>query len=113
MSTSPQFEQLDPFEIPAGRRRSQEAYWRDLPKLLKMWFKRGKWVAYQGDECVGIHRDPGVLYRVCHRRGIGSDQFYVGRIEPQGEPPWAIIDIESGFEGPDDDCPENPAESVL
>ena len=34
--------------------RSQRAYWRDLPELLKDRRNRGKWVAYHGEERVAI-----------------------------------------------------------
>ena len=68
-----------------------------------MWFKKGKWVAYHGDERIGIHRDPDFLYRECYRRGIGKGEFFVGHIIARSQPPWAEIEIESGVEGPDDD----------
>src|SRR5262249_37760758 len=36
--------------IPPGIRRSQEAYWRDLPQLVKLKSRKRLWVAYHGDE---------------------------------------------------------------
>src|SRR5258708_5979138 len=47
--------------IPPGIRRSQEAFWRDLPELLKTkpwWTRKRDWVAYHGDERVGFPRPP-------------------------------------------------------
>ncbi len=40
--------------VPAGILRSQQAFWRDLPELLKNKNNHGKWVCYRGDERVGI-----------------------------------------------------------
>jgi hypothetical protein len=42
-----------PADIPPGLLRSQQAFWRDLPGLLKDHRTRGKWVAYHRDERVG------------------------------------------------------------
>src|SRR5258708_4895025 len=44
-------------EIPPGIRRSQEAYWRELPELLKTRRFRGQWVCYYGNERIGIARN--------------------------------------------------------
>src|SRR5262249_17934234 len=46
-----------PADIPPGLMRSQQAFWRDLPELLKDRRTRGKWVAYHGDEQVGVAAD--------------------------------------------------------
>src|SRR5882724_6130634 len=40
--------------VPPGILRSQQAYWRDLPELLKRWRYRGRWVCYHDDERIGI-----------------------------------------------------------
>src|SRR5258708_916221 len=42
--------------IPEGIRRSQEAFFRDLPELLKDRRLRGKWIAYHRDERIKIGR---------------------------------------------------------
>ena len=35
--------------------RSQQAFWRDLPELLKDERNHGKWVAYHGERAGGHH----------------------------------------------------------
>src|SRR4051812_28070386 len=44
----------DACPIPPGIRRSQEAYWRDLPELLKRKSRTRRWVGYHGDERIGF-----------------------------------------------------------
>ncbi|MFL5342981.1 MAG: hypothetical protein ACJ8F7_22850 [Gemmataceae bacterium] len=70
-------------------RRSMEAYWRDLPALLKSRY-RGQWVAYHGNERVGFARTQGDLVEECYRRGLAHEEFWVDRVEPLHQPPWAI-----------------------
>src|SRR4030081_3704704 len=41
-------------QIPEGIRRSQDAFFRDLPELLEDESLLGQWVAYHGDERVRI-----------------------------------------------------------
>jgi hypothetical protein len=56
--------------IPGGIRRSQDAFFRDLPELLKDESLLGQCVAYCGDERIGIapsderERISGCVYRV-------------------------------------------------
>jgi hypothetical protein len=71
--------------IPPGVRRSTEAFRRDLPELLKIrkWYRR--WVAYHGEERIGIARDPGDLYEECERRGLKREEFRVCCIVPEME----------------------------
>ncbi len=69
-------------EVPAGIRRSQEALRRDLPQLLENRRLRGQWIAYHGDERVGIARDEITLLRECIRRGFADDEYYIGMITP-------------------------------
>jgi hypothetical protein len=71
--------------IPPGIRRSTEAFRRDLPELLKnkKWY--GRWVAYHGEERIGIARDPVDLYEECKRRGLKRDEFRVCWIVPEME----------------------------
>jgi hypothetical protein len=80
-------------QIPPGIRRSQEAYWRDLPQLLQSRHK-GQWVAYHGDERVGFARSQDEIYRECFQRGYRDDDFYVARVTPHYHAPWEIIDID-------------------
>ena len=69
-------------EVPAGIRRSQEALRRDLPLLLENRRLRGRWIAYHGDERIGIARDKFILLRECIRRGFADDEYYIGMIIP-------------------------------
>jgi hypothetical protein len=63
------------FDIPEGVRRSQRAFLRDLPQLLKDESLRGKWVAYHGDERIGIASTEESLLQECLRRGLKKDQY--------------------------------------
>lgn len=84
--------------IPPGIRRSQEAYWRDLPGLLKRKSRTRRWVAYHGDECIGFAATSAELYQECmQRRGLREDEFYVDRLEPRPLPPWEAEECESPF----------------
>jgi uncharacterized protein YnzC (UPF0291/DUF896 family) len=83
----------DVVEIPAGIRRSQEAFWRDLSELLKSG-NRGKWVAYHGDERTGIGSTKTELIRDILGRGISRDNYFVGLIHPHELPPWETEEIE-------------------
>jgi hypothetical protein len=77
-----------PLEIPPGIRRSQEAFWRDLPELLKQRKLRGQWVCYHGDERVGVSKDDAELFRRCRERGLEESDFDVFVIEERETPPW-------------------------
>lgn len=85
------------FEIPPGIRRSQEAFWRELPELLKQRKLRKRWVCYHGDERVGIAKSATELVQECLRRGIKRTEFYVGWIEPRPVPPWEPEVIEESL----------------
>jgi hypothetical protein len=69
-------------EIPPGIRRSQEALRRDLPKLLEDHRLHGRWIAYHGNERIGIARDESTLIRECIGRGFADDEYYIGMIIP-------------------------------
>ncbi|HEV3261573.1 MAG TPA: hypothetical protein VG013_32280 [Gemmataceae bacterium] len=79
--------------IPPGILRSQEAFWRDLPELLTTKRDHGKWVAYHGDERIGIARTQRALIRECLRRGLSDDAYYLDVIEPHPLAPWEVEDI--------------------
>jgi hypothetical protein len=83
--------------IPPGIRRSQEAYWRDLPKLLKRKSRSRRWVGYHGDERIGFGATSAEVYQKCLRRGLQNDEFYVDRLEPRPLPPWEAEEIEAPF----------------
>jgi hypothetical protein len=76
--------------VPEGIRRSQEAFFRDLPELLKDRRLRGKCVAYHGDERIGIARDDKKLIRECLRRGLKRGEYDILIIEPQSAEPEEI-----------------------
>jgi hypothetical protein len=76
--------------IPEGIRKSQEAFFRDLPELLKDRRLVGKYIAYHGDERIGIARDDAPLIRECLRRGLERDEYDIHIIEPQSPDPEEI-----------------------
>ena len=79
--------------IPEGIRRSQEAFWRDLPKLLARRKLRGQWVCYRGDERIGIGRYEDLI-RECLQRGIRDEEYDLAIIEPRESPPWEPEEVE-------------------
>ncbi len=81
-------------QIAPGILRSMQAFWRDLPELLKVRRNRDKWVAYHGDERVGIAADDVTLIRELVRRKIRDDQYYLGTITPQDLAPWEEEEVE-------------------
>jgi hypothetical protein len=81
-------------EIPPGILRSQQAFWRALPELLRHKRNHGRWAAYNGDEWIGTARNDLELIREIKRRGVSDDDYYIGRIEPQDQAPWEPIEVE-------------------
>ena len=61
---------VEELHIPEGIRKSQEAFFRELPELLKDRKLRGKYVAYHGDDRVKIGRSEVEVIRECLRRGL-------------------------------------------
>src|SRR5438046_500005 len=55
--------------------RGREAFRRDFPQLLKK--HRGKWVAYSGDQQMGIARSDLDLYEQCFRSGLKRTEFVI------------------------------------
>lgn len=80
--------------IPPGILRSQQAFWRALPELLRNRRNRGRWAAFHGDEQIGVARTDMELVREIRRRGISSDDYYIGRIEPHDQAPWEPVEVE-------------------
>lgn len=76
--------------IPEGIRKSQEAFFRDLPELLKDRKLQGRYIAYHGDERIGIARDDEPLIRECLRRGLKREDYDILIIEPQSAEPEEI-----------------------
>jgi hypothetical protein len=69
------------FEIAPMVERSQAAFRRDLPDLMKTHYRL--WVAYHGDERIGFGRDKVDLYHECLRRGLNRHEFVVRSVEPE------------------------------
>jgi hypothetical protein len=100
-----------PTGIAPGILRSMQAFWRDLPELLKHRRNRGKWAAYHGEERVAIRKSDVDAYQECFRRGLKHDEFYVGWLkeDPEGIPPWGTLEGDWTFYEvtEDDDPPDN------
>jgi hypothetical protein len=95
LARAPHLDEAEPaFEIPPGIRRSQEAFWRDLPELLQKKKNHGQWVAYHGDERIGIGAYETLLREIL-RRGIPDDQYYKAQIRPRELPPWEPEEVEA------------------
>jgi len=77
-------------QVPEGIRKSQEAFFRDLPELLKDRRLRGKYVAYHRDERVKIGRSEIEVIRECLRRGLSDDEYDVFIVEPQSPEPEEV-----------------------
>jgi hypothetical protein len=52
------------------------------------------WVAYHGDECLGIAPHQATLIREALRRGLPAEAYYVALIRPRELPPWEPEEIE-------------------
>lgn len=62
---------------------ASRAFERELPQLLRDHFE--KWVAFRGDEQVGISNDKFELYKELSRKNIGREEVLIERILPQEE----------------------------
>jgi hypothetical protein len=69
--------------------RSVAAFRRDLPRLLEE--HPDQWVAYRGDEQVGIAATDLELYAECLKRW-DNGEFIVRRIEPELAPPGEPVE---------------------
>jgi hypothetical protein len=83
-----------PAAIPPGVLRSMQAFWRDLPELLKSSRNRGQWVVYHGEERVGVAADDVTLIRELLRRGVPDDAYYLATVRPRDLPPWEPEEVE-------------------
>jgi hypothetical protein len=77
-------------DIPEGILRSQDAFFRDLPELLKDESLRGQWVIYHGDERIGIAPSDEPLIRECLKRGLKRDEYDVFVIRPKSREPEVV-----------------------
>ncbi len=85
------------FKVSPIMLRSQQAFWRDLPELLKQRKLRRWWVCYHGDERIGVAKSDAELVRTCLKRGLERGQFYLGRVEEEPTPPWEITEMEQSL----------------
>ena len=76
--------------VSEGIRKSQEAFFRDLPELLKDRRLRGRYIAYHGNERIGIGGDDEPLIRECLGRGLKREEYDILIIEPQSADPEEI-----------------------
>jgi hypothetical protein len=91
--------------ISAAMLRAQQAFWRDLPELLKNRRHHGQWVAYHGDEQIGLGKTATELYQRCLLRGFQRGEFYVGKVETAETPPWEPTPLEESLYEFTDDPP--------
>lgn len=77
-------------DIPEGILRSQDAFFRDLPELLKDESLRDMWVIYHGDERIGVAPKQLPLIEECNRRGLKREEYDVFVIRPQSREPEEI-----------------------
>ena len=99
-----------PPEIAPMILRSMQAFWRELPELLKHRRNRGKWAPYHGEERLAVARSSVEAYQECSRRGLKHAEFYVGWLkeDPDGIPPWGTIEGDWTFyEVTEDDPPDD------
>jgi hypothetical protein len=80
----------DQAEIPEGIRASQDAFFRDLPELLKDNSLLGQCVAYYRGERIAIASSDEPLIREINRRGINDDEFDLFVIRPQSREPEEV-----------------------
>ena len=92
-----------PIVVPPMILRAQAAVRRDLPELLRNKKLRGKFIAYAGDERIGIADDDADLIREIIRRGIPEDHYFIWVIEPG--PVMEEEEVEYGLLECDDDEP--------
>jgi len=71
--------------------KSIDAFRRDLPELLQT--HPGRWIAYHGDERVGVGKTETELYQRCFARGLTRDDFIVGFTEPGAFDPDEEIEV--------------------
>jgi hypothetical protein len=81
-------------EVAPGILRSQQAFWRDLPELLKTKRNHTKWVCYREDERIGIADSDEPLIRECLRRNIPDDGYDLFVIKPRAIPPWEPEEVD-------------------
>jgi hypothetical protein len=63
-------------------------------KVHKSNRNRGQWVAYHGEERVGVAADDVTLIRELLRRRIPDDAYYLATVRPRSIPPWEPEEVE-------------------
>lgn len=76
--------------VPEGIRRSRDAFFRNLPRMLEDRKLRGQFVAYHGEERVKIARSEPEVIRECLRRGLRPDEYDIFVIRPQSPEPEEV-----------------------
>jgi hypothetical protein len=69
--------------LPPMIQRSQEAFRRNLPRLLQEKERLRQWVAYHGEDCLGFAASRIELYQRCLGQGLARDDFVVRCIVPE------------------------------
>ena len=77
-------------EVPPGIQRSKEAFLRDLPDLLVNPKLDRWWAGYHLEQRVGIARTKTELVLEIERRGIRTEEWYVGIIRDHVPEPEEI-----------------------
>jgi hypothetical protein len=78
---------------------SRQAFWREVPEVLKRRSKACRWVAYDGTERIATGRTDAEVYQECLRRGLQRGEFYVASISERTTPPWAVEPLEDSLYG--------------
>jgi hypothetical protein len=65
------------------RETARQQFVRDLPHLLRN--HPGCWVAYHGEQQVGIARHTGELHQVCRQQQLALDELMFFEIVPPDE----------------------------
>lgn len=84
---------------------SQEAYWRDLPELLKQKSRERQWVAYHGQRLIGFAPTQAEICQECLRLGIPRGEFYVDWVAPRALAPWEPEELWTNHFTPEPDPP--------
>jgi hypothetical protein len=85
-----QIGELQPDEVPEGLRLAQEAFFRDLPVMLKDRNMLGKWVAYHRDQRIAVGRREGDVLAEVVCRKIPGDEFCTFIVRPQSPAPEEV-----------------------
>jgi hypothetical protein len=76
----PSWQVIDRFPANDLGEQSWAAFERELPHLLET--SRGQWVAYSGDQRLGVGPLHTRLYEECVQRGFAPEELVICQIEP-------------------------------